>query len=110
MRSMVGVAHHLDYRFNMNIEMRIFDVFHLSFGYSVFVGKFISEDPHSINNWIANLIVDGELYLEDISIGGRMMGISPDGHIGIATVEIIDVTSELIRDRDCYLLLYPNIF
>jgi hypothetical protein len=78
--SRVGIAHHLDYRFNMRIEMRIFDVFHLSFGYSVFVGKFIGEDPHNINNWIASLIVDGELYLEDISIGGRMMGVSPDGH------------------------------
>jgi hypothetical protein len=83
----------------MNIEMKIFDVFHLNFGYSVFVGKFMGEEPDRINASIANLIVDGDLYLEDISIGGRMMGVSPDGHIGIATMEIVDVTSQLIRDR-----------
>jgi hypothetical protein len=89
----------------MNLEMKIFDVFHLSFGYSVFVGKFMREEPRRINNnYTANLIVDGNVYLEDIRIGSRMMGISPDGHIGISTVSIVDVTSEFIGDRDCYLL------
>jgi hypothetical protein len=89
----------------MNIEMEIFDVFHLSFGYSVFVGKFSGEEPRQIkNNYTADLIVDGNVYLEDMPIGGRMMGISPDGQIGISTVKIVDVTSRFIRDRDCYLL------
>jgi hypothetical protein len=101
----VGIAHHLNYRFDMNIEMKIFDVFHLSFGYSVFVGKFMGEEPRRINNnYTANLIVDGNVCLEDIPIGGRMMGISPDGQIGIGTVAIVDVTSDFIRDRDCSLL------
>ncbi len=88
----------------MNIEMKIFDVFHLSFGYSVFVGKFMGEVPRRINNnYTGNLIVDGNVYLQDIQIGSRMMGISPDGHIGIGMLAIVDVTSEFIRDRDCYL-------
>jgi hypothetical protein len=90
----------------MNIKIKIFDIFHLAFGYSVFVGKFIGETPHRINGHIANLIVEGDVYLEDMPIGGIMMGgRHPDGHVGIAMMTTISVTSDFIRDRDCYLYL-----
>jgi hypothetical protein len=91
----------------MSIEIKIIDVFHLSFGYSVFAGKFIGEEPRYLSNgYIADLIIDGSIYLQNIKIGGRMMGRThPDGYIGIATVKHVSVTSEFIRDRDCYLCL-----
>lgn len=88
--------------------MQLVDIFHLSTGDIVFAGRFSEEIPviRNRNKYMANLVVNGSLYQENIQITGEMSGgRHPDGYRAIATIEEVDLSSEFIKTHDCQLIL-----
>jgi hypothetical protein len=90
----------------MDIYMQIVDIFHLSISGTTFAGKISEEIPLICKNqYMANLIVDGSIYQENIHIAGEWISRHPDGSRAISTIEVIDLTSDFIKDHDCQLIL-----
>ena len=87
--------------------MQIVDIFHLSIGGTTFAGNISQEIPLiGKNQYVANLIVDGSIYRESIHITGEWLrGIRPDGRRAILTTEVIDLTSNFVKNHDCQLVL-----
>ena len=100
----------------MTYSMKIFDIFHLAMGGTTLAGK-LSEQISIIttkNKYIADLIVDGSIYQQNIHIIGEWMGCrTPDGYRAISTPEIINLDYDFIKSHDCQLLLFkestPNL-
>ena len=87
--------------------MQIVDIFHLSIGGTTFCGKIPQEIPliHK-GQYMANLIVDGSIYQENIHITGEWVGgRHSDGFRAILTIEVIDLTSDFVKDHNCQLIL-----
>ena len=92
----------------MNIQMQIFEIFHLSRGEVVFVGKLNQETPVITRNWkyTATLIVNDLVYLENIDITGeRIGGRNPERYRSISTMTKIDLNADFIHSNDCKLIL-----
>ena len=91
----------------MDIHIKIADIFHLSIGGTTFAGNISQEIPLiGKNQYMANLVIDGSIYQENIHIAGEWLGGShPDRHRAILTTEVIDLTSDFIKSHDCQLVL-----
>ncbi len=90
----------------MDVYMQIVDIFHLLIGGTTFAGKIPQEIPLiGKSQYVANLIVDGSIYQENIHIAGEWIGRHPDGFRAISTIEVIDLTSDFVKDHDCQLIL-----
>jgi hypothetical protein len=90
----------------MDIHMQIVDIFHLSISGTTFAGKITQGTPLiGKNQYMANLIVDGSIYQENIHIAGEWISRHPDGYRAISTIEVIDLTSDFVKDHDCQLIL-----
>ena len=87
--------------------MQIVDIFHLSMGGTTLVGNISREIPLiDKNQYMANLVIDGSIYQDNIHIAGEWLGRSyPDRHRAILTTEVIDLTSDFIKSHDCQLVL-----
>jgi hypothetical protein len=88
--------------------MEIFEIFHFQNGWVIFGGKLSKEIPLITNKrkYIANLIVDGTIYQQNIPITGEMMGgRHPDGHRAITTTEEVKISREFVKDHHCQLIL-----
>jgi hypothetical protein len=87
----------------MNFEMKIFDVFHLQSGQTVFAGS-VTGTKSLIKNFEATLLVDGKIS-QIVEIDGEfMMNIRhPDGHRAISTKNPVDLTSEFVKKHECIL-------
>jgi hypothetical protein len=87
--------------------MQIVDIFHFSVGGTTFAGKISQEIPLiGTSQYMANLIVDGSIYQENIHIAGEWIGRHPDGSRAISTIEVINLTSDFVKNHDCQLLLF----
>jgi hypothetical protein len=92
----------------MNNQMKICDVFRFKSGEIIFVGSLSKEIPLIKNKdmYVANLIIDGEIYQQNIKINGEMTGGKhPDGHRALATIENLEISSEFIKNHNCQLVL-----
>lgn len=90
----------------MDVYMQIVDIFHLLIGGTTFAGKITQEiPPIGKNQYMATLIVDGSIYQENIHISGEWLSRHPDGFRAILTIEIINLTSDFVKDHDCQLIL-----
>jgi hypothetical protein len=95
----------------MNTEMQLLDIFHLANGLTAFGGKLKDEvrivTPN--NPYIATLIVDGNIYQENIQITGEGMRGHPDAGRTISTKDRVDLDREFVKHHDCRLILTKQI-
>ena len=99
--------------FSVNIQFQIVDIFHLSTGYTIFVGAFAEEIPTITSNYkyMATLIVDSSIYQKNIYITGEMIGgRHPERYRGITTLQKVDLSNEFITSHDCKLILVRRCF
>jgi hypothetical protein len=90
----------------MDVYMQIVDIFYLLIGGTTFAGKIPQEIPLiGKNHYMATLIVDSSIYQENIHIAGEWISRHPDGSRAISTIEVIDLTSDFVKDHDCQLIL-----
>ncbi|MGL5872927.1 MAG: hypothetical protein ACRC2R_11275 [Xenococcaceae cyanobacterium] len=87
----------------MNFEMKIFDVFHLQSGQTVFAG-YVTGTKNLIENSKAKLSIDGKIS-QIVEIEGEfIMNVRhPYGHRAISTIELVDLTSEFVKKHECIL-------
>jgi hypothetical protein len=89
----------------MDFEMRIADVFKLSSGYIIFVGKIVGTNNLIKSGQKAKLLVD-DLFYQCIEIHGewKANSVHPQGYRSISTLEAVEITSEFVKDHNCVLV------
>jgi hypothetical protein len=93
------------------INMQVVNVFYLSLGGTTFVGKLPQEIPviRSKTKYVADLIVDDRIYLQNIKINGEMIGgKNPDGYRAIVATEVLNLDSDFFKNHDCQLVLIES--
>jgi hypothetical protein len=94
----------------MTFKMDIVDIFHLSSGYTVFVGVISGYDSLIKHGIQAEILVDGkaikviELHGEWIANRSYDRGYKGDkGHRSLSTLEAIELTSAFVKEHSCIL-------
>jgi hypothetical protein len=97
----------------MNTEMQLFNIYPLTTGGTVFVGKPKHELPGIIitrHYYMATLIVDGSIYQEDIKImGSSVPETAPQGQRTLGTRDKVDLDIEFVKSHDCRLILIDRL-
>ena len=88
----------------MNFEMKIADVFHFKSGQTIFAGSITGREK-LINNTKVQLIIDNQKQ-QIIEIQGEMLvdRKHPLNHRAISTTDIIELTSDLVKNHECKLV------
>jgi hypothetical protein len=88
----------------MTFEMKIFDIFHLQSGQTVFAGSII-DNQELIKNKKAKLLIDNQKK-QIIEIEGEfLMDVRhPLNYRAISTTDLIELTSEFVKKHDCKLI------
>jgi hypothetical protein len=97
----------------MNTEMQLFDIYRIPTGGKAFIGTPKHELPVIISSsrpYKATLIVDGDVYQENIKIiGSTIPEMAPDGQRTIGTKDKVDLDAEFVKKHDCRLILIDQL-
>lgn len=88
----------------MTFEMKIFDIFHLQSGQTVFAGSIIGNQK-LIKNKKVQLLVDNQKE-QIVKIEGELLmdARHPLNHRAISTTDLIDLTSDFVKKHECKLV------
>jgi hypothetical protein len=97
----------------MNTEMQLFDIHPIRTGGTAFIGTPKHKLPGLITSnrpYMATLIVDGDIYQENIKIiGSTIPEMAPDGQRTIGTRDKVDLDAEFVKKHDCRLILIDQL-
>lgn len=84
-------------------EMKVIDVFHLTSGHTVLVGR-VQDRKELIEKYIVEIILDDKV-IKIITIDGEWLtgNNHPEGHRAISTTEPLNLTHDLVLQHDCRL-------
>ena len=88
----------------MSVEIKIFDIFRLQTGATVFAGSLIGEKKLFKDNRM-QLFVDNKEY-QTVNIAGEMLMDRKDSRNlrAVSTFDSIDLTSNFIKNHECKLI------
>ena len=88
----------------MSIEIKVFDIFHLQTGETVFAGL-ITGSEKLFKNCKMQLLIDNQKY-QTVKIEGEMLMDKKKSfnHRAVSTTDSIDLTSDFIKNHECRLV------